>query len=66
MNTALYSFQEQSVLLEALVLEFERLAVLRNGTNYVVRYSVRDVGLNLKSHLYFRAEQTGKVLDDFG
>src|SRR5437016_4961504 len=51
--------------LEALVLELEGLAVLGNGAHNIVRYPVRDVGMNLQSNIYLRTEQTGEMLDDF-
>jgi hypothetical protein len=42
--------------LEALVLELEGLAVLGNGAHNVVRYSFRNMGMDLQRNFYLRTE----------
>lgn len=55
-----------SILLEPLIFEFERLAVLGNCANHIVGNSFCNSGLNFQRHFHIRIQEASKVLENLG
>src|SRR3989442_12574925 len=59
-------FRSASVLFEALILEFEGLAVLRDGANHVLGDSVWNACLNFHCDFNIGPDETCQMLENFG